>query len=184
LLSREAGSGDEAESPRPDRSSGGGGRGAAIFLRRLIAIVAAVTDAGEPAADFVGFGCADGGVAGEGFLPVVPGLKRVAVSLAGAGEAAVRAGLLQRRVGLGCEPESGSVVRACLVGVACPDENVTEAVECVGLQNPIADLAEDGQGLLKVADSLLVAAEPQVSFAEPGQDLGFAGCAADILEQG
>ena len=74
-------------------------------------------------------------VAGEGFLPVVPGLERVAVGVVGAGEAAVRAGLLPWRAGLGCEPESGGVVRACLIGVTCPAENLPEAVERVGLQN-------------------------------------------------
>jgi hypothetical protein len=37
-----------------------------------------------------------GGVEVEGFLSVVPDLKRVVVGLAGTGEAAVRAGLLLR----------------------------------------------------------------------------------------
>ena len=62
--------------PRLDKSSGGGGRVATIILGWLLAIVAAVTSRGEPGADFAGFGGADRGVAGEGFLPVVPGLKR------------------------------------------------------------------------------------------------------------
>jgi hypothetical protein len=58
---------------------------------------------------------------------VIPSLNRVTVSLAGAGEAAVRAGLLQWRVGLGCEPQRGGVVRACLLGVTRLEENLTKA---------------------------------------------------------
>jgi hypothetical protein len=50
----------------------------------------------------------------EGFLPVVPGLGWIAVGLAGSGEAAVRAGLPQRRAGLCCDPEGVGVVCACL----------------------------------------------------------------------
>jgi hypothetical protein len=86
----------------------------ARFLPRwlMVAVAVAVTSGGEPGADFVGFGGADGGVVDEGLLPVVPGLNRVAVGLAGAGEAAVRAGLPLRGAGLGCELESGSVVHA------------------------------------------------------------------------
>ncbi len=53
----------------------------------------------------------------------------------------MRAGLLLWRVGLGRELESGGVVRACLTGVACLGEKVPEAVERVGLQDRIADLA-------------------------------------------
>ena len=111
------------------------------LLGSSIGLSAAVADHGEPGADFVGFGSADGLISGEGLLPVVPGLTRVAVGLAGAGEAAVRAGLFLRRAGLGCEPESGGVVCACLFGVTCPEENFTKAVERVGLQTRIADLA-------------------------------------------
>lgn len=48
--------------------SSGEGCGAIIFLSRLIA---AVGNRREPGADFVGFGGAEGGVACEGFLPVV-----------------------------------------------------------------------------------------------------------------
>jgi len=58
---------------------------------RLVTIVGSLR---EPGADLVGFGGADGGIAGEGFPPVVPGLNRVADGLAGAGEPAVRVGLL------------------------------------------------------------------------------------------
>ena len=49
---------------------------------------------GELGADFAGFGSADGGVAGEGLLPVVAGLIRVPVGVAGVGEAIRCAGLL------------------------------------------------------------------------------------------
>jgi hypothetical protein len=65
--------------------------------------------------DFVDFGGADGGVAGEGFLPVVPGLERVTVGLTGAGEAAVRASLLPWRVGPRYQPQSGGVAFARLL---------------------------------------------------------------------
>lgn len=68
----------------------GGGRGAAVFPRWPV-VFAAVSSHRELGADFVGFGCADGGVAGEGLLPMVPGLPRVPVGLEGAGEAAVGA---------------------------------------------------------------------------------------------
>jgi hypothetical protein len=40
-----------------------------------VVVAAVITGHGEPGPDFVGFGGADGGVAGEGFLPVVLGLK-------------------------------------------------------------------------------------------------------------
>jgi hypothetical protein len=65
----------------PDRTSPSRARGE---LRWLMVIVAAA-NRGEAGADFVGFGGADGGVAGEGFLPVVPGLDRVVAGLIGAG---------------------------------------------------------------------------------------------------
>jgi hypothetical protein len=93
-----------------------------------MAIVVAVPGDGEAGADVAGFGGADRGVAGEGFLPVVPGLNRVAVGLAGAGDAAVRASLLPWQAGLGCEPQSGGVVHASLIGVTCLEVNLTEAV--------------------------------------------------------
>jgi hypothetical protein len=112
----------------------------ATFLRWLIVIASP----GEPGTDFAGFRGADDGVAGEGFLPVVPGLNRVAIGVAGASESAVRAGLLPWGVGLGCEPQSGVIERACLVGFTSVQENVTKAVERVGLQNPSADLAGHG----------------------------------------
>jgi len=147
-------------------------------------MVAAVTGPSELGTDFAGFGGADGVVAGEGLLPVVPGLDRVAVGVVGAGEAAVRAGLLQWRADLGGEPESGGVVFACLAGVTCLEENVPEAVERVGLRLRIAVLAGHGQCLLEVAGRLLVVAEPQVSLAEPDHDLGFAERATEFLEQG
>jgi len=115
---------------------------------------------------------------------VVPGLDRVAAGLAGVGQAAVGPGLVPGRVRLGCEPESGGVVRAGLAGVAGPDENVPEAVERVGLQAWIADLARDDQRLLEGPGRLLEVAEAQVGVAEPGQDPGCAGCAADFPEQG
>ena len=115
---------------------------------------------------------------------MVPGLERVAVGPAGAGQAAVRPGLLQRRVGLGCEPESSRVMHACLISVTSPEGNLTKAVERVGLQNPIADLARHGQGLLKVPGSWLVAAEPHVNFAEADQKFGLAGGMTHVMEQG
>lgn len=152
-----------------------------MLLRWLIA---AVTDHGEAGADFVGFGGADGGVAGEGFLPVVPGLKRVAIGLAGAGEAVVRACLLQWQAGLGCEPESGGVVRACLTGVTSPEENLTKAVERFGFHSLVADLAEDGKCLLQIPGSLVVAAEPHVNLAEADQAPGFAAWMTHFLEHG
>src|SRR5215469_7625190 len=60
---------------RPGRSSRGKGRGIRTLVRWFIVIVAAVISHGEPGADFAGFGGADGGVPGEGLLPVVPGLN-------------------------------------------------------------------------------------------------------------
>lgn len=54
----------------------------------------------------MGFRGADGGVASQGLLPVVPGLDRVSVGVVGTGEAAVGALLLPGRVGLGRQPES------------------------------------------------------------------------------
>jgi hypothetical protein len=54
------------------QSSRRGRRGTTILLGWL---VATITGHGEPGADFAGFGGADGGVVGEGLLPVVPGLK-------------------------------------------------------------------------------------------------------------
>ena len=144
----------------------------------MVSVRACIADPGDTGTDFVGFGRADGGVAGEGFPPVVPGLNRVAVSMAGAGETGVRAGLLPRRAGFACEPERGGVVRTSLIGITCQEQDITEAVERAGLYIPAADLARDGQGLLKVPGSLLAAAEPHVSFAKPDQDLAFAGCVA------
>ena len=145
---------------------------------------AAVASLGEPDADFAGFAGADGDVAGESFLPVAPGLDQVAVSVVAVGETVVRAGLPPWRVGLGCEPQSGGVVLACLIGITSPEENVSKTVERVGLQKPGADLAEHCQGLLQVPGSLLAAAELQVNAAEQEQDLGFAGPVAHVMEQG
>lgn len=53
----------------------------------------------------------------------------------------MRAGLLPRRASLGCVAESGGMVGACLTGVGL-EKNVPEAVERVGLQNPITDPCE------------------------------------------
>jgi hypothetical protein len=96
----------------------------------------------------------------------------------------MRAGLLPRRVGLGCKPEGGGVMRARLIGFTCPEDNLSKAVESVGPHTRIADLAEYGQALLKVCGGLLVTAEFQVNLAEPGQNLGFAACATDFPKQG
>jgi hypothetical protein len=142
------------------------GCGTPILRRWLVAIVAAGTSCGEPDADLAGFGGPDGGVAGEGFLPVVLGLTGVAVVLVGAGEAAVRAGLFPWGADLGRELKSGGVVSACLSRFTRLGQNVTEAVERASLHPPIADLAKPRQGLLKVLRSLLVAAKPQISLTE------------------
>ena len=76
------------------------------------------------------------------------------------------------------------MVRACLISVTCPEGELTKAVERVGFHSRIAEVAEHGQGLLEVPGSLLVAAEPQVDIAEPGQALGLAFCMAYVTEQG
>jgi hypothetical protein len=60
---------------------------------------------GELGLGLIGFGGAKAGVEVERFPPVVAGLDRVAVGLAGAGEAAMRACLFQWRASFGCEPE-------------------------------------------------------------------------------
>jgi hypothetical protein len=114
----------------------------------------------------------------------MPGLRQVAIGPAGAGEAAVRAGLFQWRADLGREPESGGVARACPAGVTCPEENLTNAVERLGLHNPMAGLSGHGQGLLKIADSVLMAAESQVNLTEPDQGLSFAAGVAYFVEHG
>lgn len=57
----------------------------AVKPHRLGGLTVVVAQHGELRADLVSFRGADRGVAGEGFLPVVPGLGRVAVGLAGAG---------------------------------------------------------------------------------------------------
>jgi hypothetical protein len=141
------------------------------LLGGLAAAVAAVIGRGEPGTDLAGFGGTDGVVAGERLLPVVPGPHQVAVGLVGAGEAAVGAGLLPWRAGLGCEPESGGMVRAGLIDVTGLEENLTKAVAHVSLHDRVADVSKHGQDLLKVPDSLLVAAEARISLAEIGQDL-------------
>ena len=68
---------------------------------------------------------------------------QVTAGLAGTGQAAVRMSLHYRRADLGREPEGGGVAFAGLIGGTCPEQNVAEAVERVGLQNRIADLARD-----------------------------------------
>lgn len=70
---------------------------------------------------------------------MLPGLYRIAAGVVCAGETAVRAGLLQRRAGLGSEPESAGVMHACRILVSCLEEDVTEAVEGVSLQAPGTD---------------------------------------------
>ncbi|HSZ42842.1 MAG TPA: hypothetical protein VK817_23015 [Trebonia sp.] len=110
----------------------------------LLAIVAAAPGRGEQEAHFAGFGGADCGVAGKCFPPVVPGLRRVAVGLVGAGEAAVRAGLLRLGAGLGRELKCGGVVRAGLARVTCLEGDVAEAVARFGLLSEVADFPEPG----------------------------------------
>ena len=72
----------------------------AALRRRLMAVVAVGTSRSQAGADFDGFGSADGVVAGEGLVPVVPGLNGVPVGVGSAGEAAVRPGLTPRLAGL------------------------------------------------------------------------------------
>ena len=113
---------------------------------------------------------------------MVPGLKRVAIGLASAGQADVCAGLMAWRVGLVCEPEGGGVMLTCLVSRTRLEKNVPEAVERTGPHQRIADLAKTIQCLLEVPGGLFGAAESDVSIAEPDQDLGFACSITDLLE--
>lgn len=115
---------------------------------------------------------------------MVPRLSQVAVGVAGAGQTAVRAGLLHWRADLGGELERGCVMRAGLTGLTCLQENVPETVERVGLLSRITDLAERGQGLLKVPGSLLMAAELEVNLAQPEEGFGDADFFARFMEQG
>jgi hypothetical protein len=131
----------------------------------------AVAGRGEALADLAGFGGADGRVAGEGFLPVMPGLTRVSVAVIDTGQATMGVGLVPWRVGLGSLPERGGEVVACVAGVTGPEEYLAEAIECVGLQLPVAVLAQHDEALLETAGSLPVGADFQVDLAELDQDL-------------
>lgn len=95
----------------------------------------------------------------------------------------MRAGLLEWQAGLRCELESGGVVRMCFTSRAGLEENLAKAVQHVGLQNPIADLAEHGQCLMQVPCRMLVVPKTRVNLAEPDKALGFAACMPHRLEQ-
>src|ERR1700722_8506074 len=62
---------------------------------------------------------------------------------------------------------------AGLVGLAGLEQDVTESVQGVGLQQGNADFARHGQCPLKGAGGFLGPAEPEVSIAELDQDLRF-----------
>ena len=62
--------------------------------------------------------------------------------------------------------------------------NAAEAVQCIGIAGPVADLAGEGEGLLVVLDGLPVVALPPVDEAEVVQRIGFPGPVADLAEQG
>src|ERR1700733_3731486 len=144
-------------------------------MARSISPVSTVAGHGEHGPDFFGFGGADRDVDGEGFLPVVAGLRHVALGLVGVSEAVVCSGLHPWRADLGCEPQRAGVVRVRLSGVTGPEGNLPEPVERFSFQTRIADLAESVQGPVKVPGSLVVAAQLQIDLAEMGVGLGFPG---------
>jgi hypothetical protein len=80
--------------------------------------VVVVVQVGEVVADLVGLGDAEGGVEGEGALPVVAGVVWVSVGVVGVGEAVVCAGLFIWVAGLSGQGQGGAVVSASLVVVA------------------------------------------------------------------
>lgn len=94
--------------------------------------------------DLIGFRGTDGGVDGEGFLPMAAGLSRVSGGMPGAGEASVGAGLLPWRASVGGKPQSDGVVGACRTGVTRPAEKLTEAVVRLGLLKRNTGLVEGG----------------------------------------
>lgn len=139
---------------------------------------------GQQGTNLGGFGGADGGVAGEGLLPVMASLTGVAGGLIYAGEAAVCSGLLPCRAGLGDELERGGVVNACLVRSTHLEVNLAEAVERVCLHDRITDLAEDDQGPLEIPGGVPVAAKTPLDVTEPDQALGLACRVTHVAKRG
>src|ERR1700730_917149 len=90
----------------------------------------------------------------------------------GAGEAGVGAGLLVRVADVGGYLARGSMVGAGAAGLAGREMRLAEAVQCVGLTGPVADLLVQGQGLLEAVAGLLVAALPQADVAGSGECFG------------
>jgi hypothetical protein len=130
---------------------------------------------GEPGADVVGLGVAEFGVEGEGLLPVVAGLAGVAGGVEGVSEAVVGAGLLEFVADLAGHAERDGVLGAGIFGLADDEEGIAEAVERLGFTGSFAELAEQRQGLLMVADGLLAA-------AGKGADLTGAPAIPDVWE--
>ncbi|GAA0929084.1 hypothetical protein Vau01_107240 [Virgisporangium aurantiacum] len=145
----------------------------------LAPFCAAVVKGGEEGSNSVGFGQVKVCVEGQGVLVVMAGESVVAEGVVGVAEAGVGAGPLVPVAVVG----GGGVVGEGVGDAAGGVGGLAEAVERPGFAEPVAGLAEDGQGLLMVFGGPAGLAEAGVKGAEAVQGPGFAGAVSEVPEQ-
>src|ERR1039458_5324415 len=74
--------------------------------------------------------------------------------------------------------------RRLAIWLAGHEKCLAEAVECVGLTGPVADLLVQGQGLLEAVAGLPGAAFPQADVAGSGECFGLLGAVTGLWAQG